>query len=128
MTQYLYLKWSDSYNGGDPLIDTQHQTLFELANIALHSDTEDAFRTTVMRLFSYTRKHFVAEEELMAERNYSGLAQQQAIHKDLLSRLSQIANASDDNIPQCTSNLHGLMLNWILKHFLEDDIQIPHIG
>jgi len=126
MDTIKYLEWRDSYQIGDPLIDAQHKRLFELANQVLLSSGATAINEAIMLLFRYTREHFSEEEVLMKSRNYSGLAVHREQHNELLTRLSSIAAASAQISPRVTDDIHSLMVNWILKHILEEDLKIPH--
>jgi hemerythrin len=66
------------------------------------------------RLVQYTEKHFVAEERLLAQAGYSGLAAQRAEHRKLTE---QVIAFRDD----CVKGRIGLSLH--VSRFLKDWLQ-----
>ena len=118
------LTWNDLYCLGDANIDSQHQYLFALANIALESNDLEALGSSVMNLFQYTRKHFHDEEEFMRSRQYSNLDEHRNQHEDLIAKLSALPSPTKENQQVLKKELHHLMLFWVLKHIIDDDSKI----
>ncbi len=125
MNAILLLEWKEDYNVGDRLIDSQHQYLFELGNKVLATATLAECDKAVLELFKYTREHFSAEEDLMAARHYAGLDHQRVSHNELLRRLIGLVDTRKGHLGEYYSGLYALMVDWVLRHILEEDTDIP---
>ena len=112
--------WEEKYAVGDPEIDSQHQRLFSLVNEVPETPSAQDIKQTIMFLFKYTRKHFRAEEDLMDQMDYPGLSQHQALHEDLIGRLSDVANNSWDTQDSIIL-FKQFVYDWLTHHILSED-------
>ena len=123
----LAVQWDEKYCVGDATIDGEHQTLFELANevfaILNPAFEEERFKSAVKRLFQYVETHFRHEEELMAKIAYRGRAAHSQCHARIVARM-QYALRSSKSQTELLDSLKHLMLDWVLRHILEEDRQI----
>jgi len=118
------LEWRSEYSVGNDIIDQQHQGLFVIANEILRAHDADESTRGIMKLFKYTRIHFHDEEEIMAQRGYSGLEEHRQKHEELIERLGGIATVINHDKEAFSERVFELMLDWILTHIVEEDRKI----
>ncbi len=123
------LQWDESLSIGVELIDQQHQMLikrldeFAAAVEASHGATQVV--KTLTFLIEYTEFHFDAEEKYMAETGYPGREDQHNKHEDLKATLAGLEqDFREDGATQTLAEaIHKLMVNWLVKHICEVDVQ-----
>jgi diguanylate cyclase (GGDEF)-like protein/hemerythrin-like metal-binding protein len=90
----LELTWEDSYACGHPLIDSQHERLFRLAEALLTAVTKEGPITEVSlrleTLLAHTAQHFRDEEALLRELDYPELETHRVVHTALLTKARRI--------------------------------------
>jgi hemerythrin len=132
MADEEYVVWSKSYETGIPMIDSQHKKLLSLTNqlydacLAGRDTATEFFLVAVHEFVDYTKKHFSAEEELMAQSGYSRLAEHKAKHDEFTKKLlteTQDMKAGKPMVP--LSFLHYLR-DWILSHIAIDDMDFVY--
>ena len=120
------LAWTRDYLLGDPIIDRQHQRMFELTNLVLATSESKELGLAVMALYRHLREHFSDEEDLMQRRNYEGYELHRQQHDDLITELNHIVEAREcDSHEECQRKLKEFMVRWIQGHILEEDMKIP---
>lgn len=116
----LRLDWNETFAVGFDRLDAQHRQLFEIANTIPESVDEHAARTCIVRLFKYTREHFLCEEAEMRKQGYPKLLEHIEIHNRLLEQLSDIAlkplDRDDANLA-----FKQFVLHWIVDHIMLAD-------
>ncbi len=123
------LQWDESLSVGVELIDQQHQMLikrlddFATATKARHGTTQVV--KTLTFLIEYTEFHFDAEEKHMTQCGYPGLEDHHAKHKDLKTTLAGLEqDFREDGATQTLAEaIYKLMVNWLVKHIREVDVQ-----
>ena len=126
MDKVPQLNWSDEYSLGDPVIDQQHQRLFELTNIVLRTDDPVEIGHCILALFQYTRLHFSDEEALMEQRGYKWLERHRNVHTGLMNSFTQlIADSKKAPLMETQAKLRSFMFKWVLQHILDEDMKIP---
>lgn len=118
----MRMVWHDSYLCGHPLIDAQHQRLFDLSNELLdtlfqRADNPLAFELALDNLLAHVAQHFANEEAILAERHYPDLATHAQAHRRLLERAMQLKQASQD----------GSLSGGELVDFLADEVVARHM-
>jgi diguanylate cyclase (GGDEF)-like protein/hemerythrin-like metal-binding protein len=82
--------WEDAYASGNPVIDVQHQRLFQMASGLMSVITKDRPLAEVSlrleTLVAHTAQHFHDEEALLREANYPDLGRHADIHAALLNQ------------------------------------------
>lgn len=121
-------QWSDKYSVGDHMMDTHHQKLFDILNVLLDAMKEgrgeEVLDAQLEKLASYAKYHFDAEEKLMADISYPGLAAQQQAHKAFMDKIADCrANAAAGNESYVLSKIVSTVLNWLKQHILTMDMQ-----
>ncbi len=86
----LQLNWREAYRGGHPLLDGQHERLFEHANLLLDAIVCGAPREEtlgiVQQLLDEVRRHFIDEERVHAETGVPDRRAHAAEHARLLDK------------------------------------------
>ncbi|WP_332670683.1 diguanylate cyclase [Aromatoleum sp.] len=86
----LQLNWRDAYCSGHALLDTQHERLFEHANLLLDAIVSRASREDTLRivheLLADVREHFADEERIHAEAGFPDRRAHAAEHARLLDK------------------------------------------
>lgn len=87
---FVRMVWNDSFNCGNLLIDSQHQSLFHLCNELLEAvlsgrPTADSL-VLISRLLDDVGKHFHDEETILAKAAFPGMSQHAAEHARLLAK------------------------------------------
>jgi hemerythrin len=89
-----FFEWSDDLRIDVPVIDAQHQRLFELAEHLFEAMRNDAGRDvvgqTLRELAAYTKTHYRAEERLIQRRGYRGLEAQLPQHSAFVERVQSL--------------------------------------
>lgn len=116
------IEWIPAYSVGRDDLDAQHQVLFKLVDAIPDQWDHKDLNRCVMKLFKYTREHFIDEEKILEDINYPELAEHKKLHEDLISQLSNIGELgfSDE---QSLLNFKEFAYNWITDHILQQDHQ-----
>lgn len=127
--------FTDQYRTGIPLVDDEHQRLFEIirevnaliSNDLLH-DKYDEIIHLLDELKNYTEFHFHDEEALMERIQYPGLAAQKRAHSAFIERLVEIdlsdLDNMDNNQQEYLNELIQFLLGWLSNHILASDKKI----
>lgn len=127
--------FTDQYRIGIPLVDDEHQRLFEIirevnaliSNELLH-DKYDEIMHLLDELKNYTEFHFHDEEALMERIQYPGLAAQKRAHAAFIERLVEIdlsdLDNMDNNQQEYLNELIQFLLGWLSNHILASDKKI----
>lgn len=127
------IEWSDKYNTGIAIIDTQHKELFRLFNELYDLyrnefliDKYDHIISALEELKEYTIYHFKAEEEYMLYIRYEKFFEHKLKHNDFISRIESIDyNFIDNNQQNYLLNLLKFVTDWITNHVITVDKQLP---
>lgn len=95
----MRLHWKKAYGNDENTIDEEHQELFRLAsvliNAALERDEHPAeFEQAFQELLDHTVKHFVSEEEILAEYQYEDLEEHTRQHRELVQQAFALRQAA----------------------------------
>ena len=112
--------WQSDYKIGHPMVDKQHQYLFDLANNILEAKNKSEITKYVMLLYKYVREHFRDEETLMKDIEYPEYPAHKKTHDMLLDKMVDISkNINEDNWDN--DEIRVFMHDWILDHILVKD-------
>lgn len=112
MTSGLYRALPSDLHLGDPRLDAQHASLFQLLSLANgRTLTSAELASTVKAMLLYALEHFTYEERLMADVAWPGLEAHRKLHEQFKTKcmgLSQLAmqpsGVSGHVVVQCLSN------------------------
>ncbi|MBP3507284.1 MAG: hemerythrin family protein [Lachnospiraceae bacterium] len=117
-----------------PLIDEEHQQLFDYANQVydlLHqefiADKYDNIADILGKLRDYTKKHFADEEAYMESIQYKRLFSQKIQHNAFIQKLEEWDLESidgSDNQDETIQEMLNFLTDWLIHHILELDTQI----
>ncbi|MDF2878423.1 MAG: bacteriohemerythrin [Clostridia bacterium] len=123
------LVWKDEYSIGVPLIDEQHQHMFEIGNRAYEllkddfcTDMYDGVVEIIKELKEYTKLHFKTEEEYMLSIRYNKYFSQKVEHDDFIQKINEVDfDKVDDDPKKYIEDILGFVFNWTLDHILQKD-------
>ncbi len=124
-----HFPWDSRLDTGEEMIDTQHQSLFLLADAlqdAVLSDEpdDDAMEDALYRLSDYCVEHFSEEEEFMLSEEYPDLEPHQALHRKLTSRTLQMMtryfNGEGGLNPEAVA---PFVTSWLTEHIEQADMR-----
>lgn len=116
------IQWNDNLSVGIDTMDEQHKKLVNLINLLFDAIEEGKGRQVLdgvlSELMSYTRDHFSAEEQLMQDYNFPGLADHKEMHRKLLDDVSDfcIFNRFNGGDPEIPVNLCKFLQGWLKTH------------
>ncbi len=121
------IDWNPSFSVGVELFDRQHARIVDMINLLI-SDPGATVRSETIselldRLTKYADDHFRAEEELLEEHGYPGLARQKAEHNAYrikIVALCQDTISHEDSVPV---ELLTFMTDWWIEHISKTDMQ-----
>lgn len=121
--------FTEKYMTGIPLIDGEHETLFEIIGDAtalvkaeLLHDKYDEIVGILDKLKDYTSEHFRDEEEFMESIDYYGLPAQKMAHNAFVSKLEEIdLDQVDQNQQEYLEELMEFLFGWLSNHILKSD-------
>jgi len=123
------IEWNDSLSIGVDVIDEQHKMLIQHltdigAAIEMHQG-EARISETLSFMVDYTDFHFAAEEQQMAEKDYAGLADQQAQHAEFKRMLRQLVEDFEEEgaTKALATSINVFLGNWLVKHIQGIDMQ-----
>jgi hemerythrin len=121
------LEWSNEYCIGNDVIDEEHRNLFIMANEVFKIETPqaeiDKIRSLLYKLYDYMKNHFDHEETYMAQIKFTGIVTHKIKHSEIISEMNTIMKSSHQ-IAALSAKLSEMMVKWVLKHILEEDIKI----
>jgi len=119
------LDWKNSFCSGNPLIDSQHQTLFHLSNelleAILSARPAAEISTTITRLLDEVSQHFHDEETILEAVGFPGRMQHVAEHAKLLARGLELAEEFKASTLTVGDVFQFLASEVIILHMLEAD-------
>jgi hemerythrin len=118
-------EWNNLYGVNVRQIDQQHRRLVDMVN-----DLDDSIRTgnddavlkeTLKKLLDYTAYHFVYEEKLLKQHDYSDLARHREEHNTLLWRVLDLRARYEAGEGVKASEVLDFLTQWLKNHILNSD-------
>jgi len=125
--------WRDSMSVSNNEVDRDHKYLISLINtmeLVLQEPEDKApIISTLEQLKKYTIEHFQREELLQIKVRYPKMNEHKQIHKSLVIQLDKIiasvkSETSAALAGERSSEILGLLRNWLIEHVLQEDLQI----
>ena len=116
------MKWNPKYALGIPAVDAQHRQLFmmseELEEALEQGISKEHLDTLLVRLGTYTVRHFALEEKHMQAAGYPGLAAQQKAHKEFIAQFENFHDwvRREGFSAELVGVIHQGVINWIKEH------------
>ena len=121
----VQLAWQDSFCCGDPLIDSQHQSLFRISNELLEAilltRPSAEVSAIIARLLDDVSQHFCDEELILEAAGFPGMTQHVAEHAKLLARGLELAERFKAATLTVGDVFQFLAYEVVMLHMLEAD-------
>ncbi|MDR0877519.1 MAG: bacteriohemerythrin [Treponema sp.] len=117
-----FVHWDSRYSVGIPLIDDQHKELIRLTNelyeCCLLNDTaaKAAFMLTIKHTVTYVKYHFSAEEKLMQNIQFPGLAEHKKEHDAFVVQVLKEAKSFESGKQFVPNQFVHFLKDWTLSH------------
>lgn len=119
------IAWSADFETGNTEIDGQHQNLVGIVNkfaAAVEIGKGRRIMGDILRdLVGYTQEHFLYEESLMKEAEYSNLTLHVAQHHQLLEKVQRFQFDFNQG-KRLTREVHAFLQYWLMNHIQVDDV------
>ncbi|MBT1073395.1 bacteriohemerythrin [Pelotalea chapellei] len=119
------IEWNSSFLLGIQEIDQHHQHLVSLLNRAYDGFTADApaenVAAVLCELLDYTAYHFGAEEQLMKEQSFPGMAAHCEEHIQFSNKIEGMIKDYNSGKRLQSLELLIYLKNWLLNHILQID-------
>lgn len=130
----MQLIWRSSYECGDPLIDQQHQELFELGNelvnALLNGDPKIEVELRIDAFVEHIVDHFKTEEALMVKAGDPVEAAHLHVHHQLLARAKELNRrfhkASGDRVVRDLVSF--ISYDVVAQHLIQEDPKMMHVA
>ena len=122
---FVQLVWKDNFCSGNQLIDSQHQSLFQLSNKLLEmilSDRPSAeISTVITRLLDDASQHFHDEEVILKSAGFPDLSQHTEEHAKLLKKGLELSQEFAAATLSVGNVFQFLVCEVLMRHMLEAD-------
>lgn len=120
-----FVSWNESFSVKVAELDGHHQKLFSLIN-ALHDAMREGkgrsiMQQTIGELADYVAVHFKAEEALMEQANYPGLAGHRVEHRRFVAKLAEFKKDLDAGTSGNSVALLEFLKQWLSQHIKKLD-------
>ena len=119
------IEWDESYSVGVEELDEQHKqlfrminTLFEVPNVAVESQTISDLLTDVKE---YTSYHFETEERYMSECGYPDIAAHMRAHEQFRKKVDDLWSARMAHRKGVPADILQFLYEWLSAHVLSCD-------
>ncbi|NGZ27533.1 MAG: diguanylate cyclase [Magnetococcales bacterium] len=122
---FLQFIWKDIYCCGHPVIDQQHESLFQHANgvvrAILSQQSKEDILSTLDGLITEVRCHFRDEEEILQQVGFVSRVEHQQEHQNLLVQAVQMVNCFRKEQVNLGQVVQYLTYDLILGHMMKTD-------
>ena len=119
------VKWRKKYSVGVKTLDNQHRGLMRVLNelhaAAMQGKVGEVAGPLLSQVFCASREHFSTEEGLMESTKYPGLAEHRAIHRKLITKVSEFLARHDEGDITSYVQLLYFVRDWFRDHMTEED-------
>ena len=122
----MKIQWTNGLSVNNERIDKEHQMYFDLLNNIYAVTTQGASKERTVRLLNefvqFVRFHFMTEENLMIDTNYSGCNKHVMAHKYCLESIkTKMFAFRDDTVT--AEEIVDFAVEWFLMHVSAQDKQ-----
>ena len=122
-----FIEWCELLVIGHPLIDEQHQELFNIIN-QFHDDLSNKRSKkqalyTLTSLIQFAQKHFADEEKISREFGFPDdhLAKHKDIHEKLIIDIFELHTDISSGVENDLGTIGDFLTQWIILHVLIED-------
>jgi hemerythrin-like metal-binding protein len=117
--------WNDGYLLGVPIIDSEHKTLFaiadELNESVIHGDNTRMQKNLLTRLINAFVTHFEHEEGLMTHYRYPDLEDHADEHREFAARILKMKQKLDAGAITLPLDSMQTVRTWFDRHIRRND-------
>lgn len=121
------IHWSEEWECGNELIDSQHRDLLDIGNgliaSAIEGDSHQVQAELLERLISHIAQHFKDEEAILLACNYESLSLHLDEHNLLLLKANALMAEADKGLIGIDEVLHFVIGDVLTKHMLNEDVK-----
>jgi hemerythrin len=127
MANEVFVKWDDRYSVGIPLIDDQHKKLIEMTNDLYNACLEGSeaasahFREAARSTVDYVKYHFAAEEKILENVKYPGIAAHKKEHESFVMKVLEGVKDFEEGKKFVPNVFVRYLRDWILAHIAVED-------
>jgi len=115
-----FFNWNSSYSVGVTQIDSQHRHIVGLLNgmhdVMSRGAKPNEVAALAQDLMDYTCYHFAAEEKLMEQAGYEGLAAHREKHAAMKAEVERFLAAARTGGASVPIKLMNFLKSWLAKH------------
>ena len=122
-----FVEWCDLFLIGHPIIDKQHQVLFDITN-KFHKEVYKGFSRklttdTLNQLIDYAQTHFSTEEEITGKLGLTEeiLANHKDIHEQLVMDIFKLNEDIASGKIKSMYDIEKFLASWLVLHILTED-------
>jgi hemerythrin len=121
----VLLNWNDKLSVGVESIDEQHKVLVDTLNELHHAIMKGGARNStgplLRSLLAYTRNHYAAEEQMLANVRYPELKHHQLLHRELLQMLQGYLASFERGESSINVDFLYFLRDWLTNHIQNVD-------
>jgi hemerythrin len=127
MSDSPFIEWEERYSINIPFIDEQHKGLVHLTNVLYEGCLigDDVARFYFMKairgVVDYVAKHFSAEEKMLENIHYPGLATHKNQHEEFVKKILEDVKSFQDGRKFVPNVFVRYLKDWILSHIAVED-------
>lgn len=121
-----HFEWEEKYSVKNSEMDHQHQKLFDYINAfydQVESGTDASCQKAFVDIVKFTEYHFRDEEAMMDKVNYPDAAKHKIIHKQLVSRVTELGNDLAEGKEGAKAQIKVFLKNWLTAHIMGIDMK-----
>ena len=126
-TNLMMMRWDSSFECGHPVIDMQHQELFNISNVLINSVMERKPKVgteyLLHKLVEHIKDHFSSEEEVLDRTGYPLLEEHRAIHSGLLGRALELEGRYREGLLPESDLVGFIAYDVIAAHIVQEDMK-----
>ncbi len=117
-----------AYETGVPLIDDQNRGLVDVIGkleMVTHSrQAEAGVHEALVSLVNHIRYHFSAEEQFMAENEYSHIDSHADMHLEFIKEVAAFIKRLKTNRSVPASDILSFLKRWLITHIMREDTKL----
>jgi len=115
-----FIAWKDEYSVGVAEMDNEHKRLINLINQLQTTVSYSTGRESEVKalddVLDYTRTHFVNEEKLLAENDFSDIEAHKEIHQQFINKVNELAEQYKQDADATLVDAHAFLKDWLIHH------------
>lgn len=119
--------WTPEFSVGVASLDEQHKRLIGMINKLVDDSgacvDSETISDILTQMTKYASMHFRAEEQLMAEHDYPGLAAHRHEHLEYRKKAVNFCLKVMDKRPETPNEIINFLFEWWTQHILHSDMK-----